>query len=75
MPSTPFKDLVDLVAMITEASVAADRQLAALRFEAERRGILLPPRFDVPAGGQLKCPRTGRNCLALTDDTLSSFGA
>jgi len=48
LPSTRFKDLVDLVAIITEASVTADLQLTALRSEAERRGISLPPRFDVP---------------------------
>lgn len=47
-PSTRFKDLVDLVAIVTEVSVAADLQLAALRSEAERRGMPLPTTFDVP---------------------------
>jgi len=47
-PSTRFKDLVDLVAMVNEVSVATDQQTAALRSEAERRGIALPATFDVP---------------------------
>jgi Nucleotidyl transferase AbiEii toxin, Type IV TA system len=48
MPSTRYKDLVDLVAIVTEASVAADRQAIAVASEAKRRGITLPARFDVP---------------------------
>jgi len=47
-PSTRFKDLVDLVAIVTTASVAAALQTAALRSEAERRGMPLPNAFDVP---------------------------
>ena len=47
-PSTRFKDLVDLVAIVTEASVAADLQLEALNSEAERRRMPLPASFDVP---------------------------
>jgi hypothetical protein len=47
-PSTRFKDLVDLVAIITEASVDAKLQRTALQSEATRRGIILPNRFDVP---------------------------
>jgi len=47
-PSTRFKDLVHLVAIVTEVSVAADLQIAALTSEAERRGMLLPKSFDVP---------------------------
>lgn len=48
MPSTRYKDLVDLVAIVTGASVAADLQTTALVSEARRRGIRLPARFDVP---------------------------
>ncbi len=48
MPSTRFKDLVDLVAILTGASVPADDQRAALASEAERRGITLPRQFRVP---------------------------
>jgi hypothetical protein len=47
-PSTRFKDLVDLVAIITETSVDADLQRTAMQWEAARRGIILPDRFDVP---------------------------
>jgi hypothetical protein len=47
-PSTRFKDLVDLVAIITEVSVAADIRMAALASEARRRGMGMPASFDVP---------------------------
>jgi hypothetical protein len=47
-PSTRYKDLVDLVAIVTGASVDADAQATALASEADRRGVNLPPRFEVP---------------------------
>jgi hypothetical protein len=47
-PSTRYKDLVDLVAILTRISVQADSQQQALESEAERRGLILPGRFDVP---------------------------
>jgi len=47
-PSTRFKDLVDLVAIIITIPVDADTQTAALRSEASRRGLVLPQQFDVP---------------------------
>jgi hypothetical protein len=47
-PSTRFKDLVDLVAITTQAPVDADPMTTALTSEAARRGITLPVRFDVP---------------------------
>ena len=47
-PSTRFKDLVDLVAIVTGASVRAELQMAALRSVAGRRRITLPGRFAVP---------------------------
>ena len=47
MPSTRYKDLVDLVAIVTEASVEAASQRAALLSEADRRGLTLPAIFDV----------------------------
>ncbi len=50
-PSTRFKDLVDLVAIITEVSVAADLQMAALASETRRRGMRMPASFDVPDRG------------------------
>ena len=50
-PSTRFKDLVDLVAIITEVSVAADPQMAALASETRRRGMGMPASFDVPDRG------------------------
>jgi hypothetical protein len=47
-PSTRYRDLVDLVAIIRSASVAADAQLKALTSEAERRAVQLSRVFDVP---------------------------
>jgi hypothetical protein len=47
-PSTRYKDLVDLFAIVEGASVPADAQKAALHSEAKRRGITLPARFRVP---------------------------
>lgn len=50
-PSTRYKDLVDLVAIVTEASVDAESQKTALKSEAKRRGVTLPNGFDVPDRG------------------------
>lgn len=47
-PSTRYRDLVDLVAITTSASVPADAQMAALTSELQRRDIPMPGRFDVP---------------------------
>ena len=48
MPSTRYRDLVDLVSIVRGASIGAAAQMTALASEAERRGIRLPKRFDVP---------------------------
>ncbi len=48
MPSTRYRDLVDLVAIITGASVDAAAQRAALESEFARRDLDLPEHFDVP---------------------------
>ena len=48
IPSTRYRDLVDLVAIVAGASVQAQPQMAALASEALRRRITLPDRFDVP---------------------------
>lgn len=47
-PSTRYRDLVDLVAIMTGASVEAAAQSAALTSEFDRRGLTLPTSFDVP---------------------------
>jgi hypothetical protein len=47
-PSTRYRDLVDLVAIVRGASVHAEQQLRSLRSEAERRRVTLPQAFDVP---------------------------
>jgi hypothetical protein len=45
-PSTRFRDLVDLVAIVSSTSVPAEAQMTALQSEFERR--TLPNHFDVP---------------------------
>jgi hypothetical protein len=47
-PSTRYKDLVDLVAIVTAASVEAEEQMTALASESHRRPVTLPPKFGVP---------------------------
>jgi len=48
MPSTRYRDLVDLIAIITGASVEATAQRTALESEFARRGLALPNHFDIP---------------------------
>jgi Nucleotidyl transferase AbiEii toxin, Type IV TA system len=48
VPSTRYRDLVDLVAIAIGASVGAEPQMAALASEAQRRGVTLPSSFAVP---------------------------
>lgn len=48
-PSTRYKDLVDLVAIVNAAPLGAEAQKTALASEAARRHINLPRRFAVPA--------------------------
>jgi len=50
-PSTRFRDLVDLVAIVRGVPVDARALATALRSEADRRGITLPRAFDVPDRG------------------------
>lgn len=47
-PSTRYRDLVDLVAIVKGASVSAEAQSFALRSEFDRRGLTVPEHFDVP---------------------------
>jgi len=47
-PSTRYKDLVDLVAMVIAVSVSSGAMMTALSSEASRRGIRLPDQFTVP---------------------------
>jgi len=48
LPSTRFRDLVDLVAIVKGASVEVEAQGRALRSEFDRRRLDLPQSFDVP---------------------------
>jgi nucleotidyltransferase AbiEii toxin of type IV toxin-antitoxin system len=71
-PSTRYRDLVDLVAIATGASVEAEPQMVALASEAERRGITLPRHFDVPARDLWEpgYAREARDALPPTPPTL-----
>jgi len=51
MPSTRYRDLVDLVAIVRAGSVAAQAQRVALLSEFDRRGLML---------GSRRCPTTAR---------------
>jgi hypothetical protein len=51
LPSTRFKDLVDLVAIVSGAELDAAKARRALLSEADRRGVVLTTRFDVPDRG------------------------
>jgi len=76
MPSTRYRDLVDLVAMITGASVAATAQRAALESEFTRRHLDLPKTFDVPdqtlwrAGFAAEAKRSLLHTAHTLDDAL-----
>jgi hypothetical protein len=47
-PSTRYRDLVDLVAIVGSCAVRADAQIIALRSEFERRRLTWPVRFEAP---------------------------
>lgn len=48
MPSTRYRNLVNLVSIVTGASVPAADQITALVSEFDRRQLNLPTSFDVP---------------------------
>jgi hypothetical protein len=76
-PSTRYRDLVDLVAIVNGASVRADAQASALRSEFDRRGLNLPAQFDVPDRGlwepgyAAEARRSLLEIAATLDDALS----
>ncbi|MHB8263525.1 MAG: nucleotidyl transferase AbiEii/AbiGii toxin family protein [Acidimicrobiales bacterium] len=47
-PSTRFRDLVDLVAIVTSAAISASEQRHAMLSEFARRGVAVPAQFAVP---------------------------
>lgn len=50
-PSTRYRDLVDLVAIVTTTRIDARDILIALSAQVDRRALDLPARFDVPDYG------------------------
>lgn len=78
VPSTRYKDLVDLVAIVSQATVEAEAQRVALHSEADRRGITLPTTFSVPDRGLWEkgyAAEAGRSLLDVAstlDDALAT---
>lgn len=77
-PSTRYKDLIDLVAIVQRAAISAEPQMLALRKESRRRDLALPSTFDAPdrtlwtLGYRAEARRTiGLSELEL-DDALDS---
>ena len=72
MPSTRYRDLVDLVAIVRAGSVDADAQRVALRSEFERRGLTLPDHFDAPdrRSWERGYAAEARRSLLSTEQTL-----
>lgn len=52
LPSTRYRDLVDLLLIATTQPVDATRRRAALHSEYERRGLEPPRQFEVPSVGE-----------------------
>jgi hypothetical protein len=79
-PSTRYKDLVDLVAIVLARSVEALPQMAALRSEAARRGLRLPERLEVPDRARWEpgyAAEAGRSLLRSAqtlDEALADVG-
>jgi hypothetical protein len=77
MPSTRYKDLVDLVAIIRSASFDAEAQRTAVSSEAARRGIEMPQRFVVPdremweRGYRAEAARSHPSSAATLDEALA----
>lgn len=72
-PSTRFKDLIDLTALVSCIRVTVDDQRTALRSELDRRGLEHPLRFDVPdrVTWEVGFAAAARKAVGLTVATLS----
>jgi hypothetical protein len=76
-PSTRYKDLLDLVSLITASNIDAEQQRRALHSEAARRRIALPSQFDVPdrelwrRGYAAEAKRANRPTAGTLDDALA----
>jgi hypothetical protein len=77
MPSTRYRDLVDLVSIVTGTTVEAGAQRIALASEFERRQLPLPAAFDVPdrplweAGYNAEARRSSLTAGRTLDDALA----
>jgi Nucleotidyl transferase AbiEii toxin, Type IV TA system len=73
MPSTRYRDLIDLVSIVTGASVQAADQVAALLSEFDRRQLDLPRAFDAPDRNlwQAGYASEARRSLLVTGRTLN----
>ncbi len=79
-PSTRFKDLVDLVAIVTQAPIAAADQRRAVESEFARRTLEVPDRLVVPdrelwdRGYQREAERSLLDVAGDLDDALDIVG-
>ena len=79
-PSTRFKDLVDLVAIVTQASITATDQRRAVESEFARRTLEVPDRLVVPdrelwvRGYQREVERSFLDVAVELDDALDIVG-
>ncbi len=77
-PSTRYKDLLDLVSLITTSTIDAEQQQRALHSEAARRRIALPSQFDVPdrelwrRGYSAEAKRAIKPTAATLDEALAT---
>ncbi len=80
-PSTRFRDLVDLVAIVTGARVGAVQQGSAITSEFERRSLSLPSSFGVPdrllwePGYAAEVGRSLLNVARTLDEAVALVGA
>ena len=80
MPSARYRDLVDLVAIATGASVRAEQQGTAIRSEFERRDLLVPNSFGVPdpslwvPGYAAEVGRSLLNIASTLDEAIACVG-
>ena len=73
LPSTRYRDLVDLLLIATTQPVDATRLRTALHSEYERRGLEPPRRFEVPEAGDWEAGyrRAANDAPALTTRSLA----
>jgi len=81
VPSTRYRDLVDLVAIVLGASVRAEEQRMAIVSELERRGLIIPESFGAPdrslweRGYAVEAGRSLLNIASTLDEAVELVGS